>query len=85
MSTNASPSVPAETTSPAGTIKDTEIKDEDYEDPSDIIIIEPIEILPKETENLKRPAVEVVVLEDEEVKPKKRKEDHIQSSKGDLF
>lgn len=35
----------------------------------------------KETENLKRPSVE----EEEEVKPKKRKEDHIQSTKGSLF
>lgn len=35
----------------------------------------------KETDNLKRSLVE----EEEEVKPKKRKEDHSQSSKGDLL
>lgn len=35
----------------------------------------------KETDNLKRPIAE----EEEEIKPKKRKEDHNQSSKGDLI
>lgn len=35
----------------------------------------------KETDNLKRPLVE----DEDEVKPKKRKEEHSQASKGDYF
>lgn len=35
----------------------------------------------KDIDNLKRPLIE----EEEEVKPKKRKEEHSQSSKGDLL
>lgn len=82
-SANVSTSAPAESTS-ASTSKETESKDGGSGEATDSVntssnesTVKPL----KETDNLKRPIVE----EDEEVKPKKRKEDHSQSSKGDLL
>jgi len=79
---NVSTSAPAESTS-ASTSKESESKDGGSGEATDTVnsslnesTIKPL----KEADNLKRPLVE----EDEEVKPKKRKEDS-QSSKGDLF
>ncbi|VVC44846.1 Hypothetical protein CINCED_3A001916 [Cinara cedri] len=81
-STNVPTSVPVESTSPAGTSKETESKDGCSGDAIDTVNNSSNESTikaPKETENLKRSSVEE---EEEEVKPKKRKEDHIQSSKA---
>lgn len=77
---NVSTSAPAESTS-ASTSKETESKDGGSGEATDTVnssLNESTTKPLKEADNLKRPLVE----EDEEVKPKKRKEDS-QSSKGD--
>lgn len=84
-STNTSTSVPAETTSTAGTAKETESKDANSCDINDAVNSSSNESIvnktAKDTENLKRPLVE----EEEEVKQKKRKEDHSQNSKSNYI
>lgn len=83
QSANVSTSIPAESTS-ASTSKETEAKDGGLVEATNTVnssssesAVKPL----KETDDLKRSLVE----EEEEVKPKKRKEDHSQSSKGDLL
>lgn len=79
---NVSTSAPAESTS-ASTSKESESKDGGSGEATDAVnssLNESTSKPLKEADNLKRPLVE----EDEEVKPKKRKEDS-QNSKGDLL
>lgn len=82
-STSASTSTPAENTS-TGSTKETEPKDGCPLDVTDTVnssLNESTSKATKETDNLKRPSVD----EEEEIKPKKRKEDHSQNAKGDLI
>lgn len=84
-SSNASTSASVEGTS-VGPAKETESKEGNTGDVADTVNSSSNELATKatkEADNLKRPSVEKE--DDDEIKPKKRKEDHNQNSKGTFF